>query len=118
MPRYLLWQALIVFLLFSCNQQPKVQLHPNATFLQTQSTRVDSILLEMSLEEKIGQLILFNPDAQLDHLEDSIFHYAENRFLGGVMLDDLDFFTYLEWINKLQSQQTFLYLMHQTSKFR
>jgi CubicO group peptidase (beta-lactamase class C family)/beta-glucosidase-like glycosyl hydrolase len=103
MPRYLLWQALILFLLFSCNHQPDVQVKLNASFLDSESTWVDSMLLEMSLEEKIGQLILFKPEAQLENLEDSLFQYAEKNYLGGVMLKGLDFFTYQEWINSLQS---------------
>ena len=104
MPRYLLWQALILLLLYSCSPQPEVQEKLNATFLQTQSTWVDSMLLEMSLEEKIGQLILFKPDSQTKNLQDSIFRYANNNHLGGVMLKGLDFFTYLKWINDLQSK--------------
>ena len=60
----LLWQTLILLLLLSCNRQPDVQVQLNASFLQSQSTWVDSMLLEMSLEEKIGQLILFKPNAQ------------------------------------------------------
>lgn len=104
MPRYLLWQTLILFLLFSCSPQPEVQVKLNASFLQNQSTWVDSMLLEMTLEEKIGQLILFKPDAQKENLEDSLFDYAHNNYLGGVMLKGLDFFTYHEWINSLQAK--------------
>ena len=104
MSRYLLWPSLILLLLYSCSPQPEVPLQLNAGFLQNQSTWVDSMLLEMTLEEKIGQLILFKPDTKNPHLEDSIFHYVANNYIGGVLLKGLDFFTYMEWINALQSQ--------------
>ncbi len=106
MSRKLLWQALILFLLFSCNKQPEVQVKLNASFLQSQSSWVDSMLLEMTIDEKIGQLILFKPDSELENLEDSLFYYVDNNYLGGVMLQDLDFFTYLEWINSLQHKSS------------
>lgn len=102
--RDLLWQALILLLLFSCNSQSDVQVQLNGSFLQTESKWVDSMLLEMTLDEKIGQLILFKPDTQTKHLQDSIFNYTENNYVGGVLLKGLDFFTYLEWINALQQK--------------
>ncbi len=104
MPRKLLWQALILLLLYSCTPQPEVEERYNALFLQSQSSWVDSMLLEMTLEEKIGQLLLFTPDAGSPNLEDSIFYYVENNYLGGIMLKGLDLFTYQEWINVIQHE--------------
>lgn len=104
MSRFLLWQGLITILLFSCNRRQEMPTHLNASFLQTESVWVDSMLLEMTLDEKIGQLLLFKPDATTVNLEDSLFYYVEKKYLGGVLLKGLDFFTYTEWINALQQK--------------
>ncbi len=102
MPRLLLWQALILFLIFSCNRQPDEPLQLNASFLKPQSGWVDSMLLEMSVDEKIGQLLLYKPGIHDHNVEDSLLYYAKNNYLGGVMLNGFDLFSYMDWVNTLQ----------------
>ena len=84
-----LWLFFIIwFILPSCKQQEDLVL-PNAVpYLSDHWDGIDSLLLNMSLPEKIGQLVFWKIHAKdsATHIP-TLFLLAENGALGGVILD-------------------------------
>jgi len=102
----MLRQFLLVFifiaLLCSCNRS---EVHYNAIdapFMQVQSDWADSMLLTMTVEEKIGQLLVLKADVAQESFSDSLLVWSEAGMIGGMILSDLPVGAYLELLDLVQ----------------
>ncbi len=77
-------------LLASCQPQSDVP-PPVAPFAGADSAQIDSLLRVLTLEEKIGQLIFWEPETVDDDVAASVFHQLEKGRVGGLMLPQMQF---------------------------
>lgn len=87
---------------WTCNRSEFPQHKNNAPFLQMTSDWADSLLLEMTLEEKIGQLIFVRSDMQAEGRVDSLLKWAWNGNIGGLILENLPLSEYVQLFDTLQ----------------
>lgn len=79
-----------IFILMTACQQDKDKTTVSPTpFLRTETAGVDSLLAQMSMEEKVGQLLLFQSDLSTDSLKDQLFQQLHHGALGGLLLEQL-----------------------------
>lgn len=110
MPRLLLF-LLALQLLVACQRTENVYEPSHAPFMQVNSGWADTLVQEMSLEEKIGQLIMFKGNAQKGYDKDSLFYWTERGWIGGLLLNDLtlkDFVGQTDTCKKLSSVPLFI----------
>ncbi|MFK8103596.1 MAG: serine hydrolase [Saprospiraceae bacterium] len=78
--------------------------HPqdfNAPFLTTKTAWADSVLLQMTLDEKLGQVLLLQTDLQSSLGKDSIFQWMETGRVGGLLLENIPLDSFLWWQDSL-----------------
>ncbi len=80
----------IGMLFFSCFRTPEGHVRLHAPFMKGDLTWVDSIVATMTLEEKIGQLILLETDYAMECPEDSIQYWSREGMITGLMPKNLD----------------------------
>jgi beta-N-acetylhexosaminidase len=73
--------------------EKKVEVEPpvivkNVQFLGVESPWVDSLINNMSIEEKIGQLILVEADPDAEGMKDSLTHWITKYKVGGLRFQD------------------------------
>jgi beta-N-acetylhexosaminidase len=73
------------FLVSSCQHRPEV-LPPVVPFAGADTAQVDSLLSVLTLEEKIGQLILWEPETVDEAAAASILHQVRKGRVGGLLL--------------------------------
>jgi len=93
---------LLVVALLSCRREDLPFEQTHTPFLNSNTEWVDSMLLAMDVDEKIGQLILYQPTLQDSLQKDTLLALAQNKKLGGVILRDLALQEYLYMIDTLQ----------------
>ncbi len=99
--RYVILLSLAVLMLTCKRQELNYELL-HAPFLQLATAEADSLLLTMSTDEKIGQLLIFQPKLQ-DSLDRAhLLTLTTESKLGGVILEDLKFLEYTFLIDSLQ----------------
>lgn len=98
-------RAFLIFftitLLSSCFHQEEVRVVRNTPFLNVDHTKADSVLRLMTLEEKIGQLIVLKTDFKNVGIKKSALHLVKGGLLGGVILEDLKVNEYIQVIDSL-----------------
>jgi len=104
--RYLFLSMLVV-MLFACTRQEAKREVVYTPFLQEEATWADSMVFSMSLDEKIGQLFLFQPSIKDSLQRDSLIRLAQENRLGGVILEGLDLVNYFELIDSMQGLSRF-----------
>ena len=92
--------VLIIFFCSACERTDNVYEPLHAPFMQVDPVWADSILQGMTLEQKIGQLILLKTDSKSTIEKDSLYHWVENGLLGGLLMNDLKL---NEFINRLDT---------------
>ena len=75
----------------------EIQLNKTAPFLEQDSVWADSVLRTMSLEQKVGQLIMIAAGSHEDSLSDRLMEYVQP---GGIYLTGGDFERYISWRKK------------------
>jgi len=104
-------KCLFILLLFSvilaCNRQEFSGSTIHAPFLKGESTWADSMLLEMTLDEKIGQLFILQNDLSKEGSVDSLFKLSKNGQLGGIILEGLAIDQYVTIVDSLQKTLRF-----------
>ena len=99
MHRILPFVALLVIVL-SCHRKEKDFDQIYAPFLQTQTEWADSMLLEMTLDEKIGQLLILQSSGII--ATDTLAQWTWNGYLGGWMPEDISLDEYIFLTDTLQ----------------
>ena len=98
---------LLFSIILSCNRQEFSGPTIHAPFLKGESTWADSILLEMTLDEKIGQLLFLQNDLSQKGSTDSLFALAKSGNIGGILLDGLALDQYVTIVDSLQKTVRF-----------
>ncbi len=108
MSRYVLHICLLGCLcaVLACNRLPDIPIHMHAPFQQLSSNWVDSLLIEMTTEEKVGQLLFLKSELRDSTAEDSLFNWIAQYQLGGVMLQQLPLGRYIDFIDSIQRRAT------------
>ncbi|TAK49337.1 MAG: hypothetical protein EPO28_00825, partial [Saprospiraceae bacterium] len=78
----------LVFLVPSCQNKLGVQ-PTDITFAGADTAQVDSLLTVLTLEEKIGQLIVWEPEKVDETTASAIYHQVEKGHVGGVILPQM-----------------------------
>ena len=99
--RYISLISLIVTLL-ACTRQETNYIPQHAPFMQTSTSQADSVLLTMTIDEKIGQLLVFQPQLKDSLQVDTLIRLASDNRLGGVILEGLKLIDYISLIDSLQ----------------
>ena len=73
----------------SCFHRQENIVVQNTPFLNVDQTRADSILRRLTLEEKIGQLIILKTDFKDENIKESIYKWNRTGVLGGVILENI-----------------------------
>ena len=85
----------VAFICSSCIRQDVDEDAGAIPFLGAEEAIVDSILIKMSLEEKIGQLILWNVDFAHGTQKKMLYQRLQEKKIGGVLLRNLPIDEYL-----------------------
>ena len=102
MLRQLIVIFLLIGLLHSCDRSEVHYAAIDAPFMQVQSQWADSMLLNMTTEEKIGQLLILEGDTGQEYFSDSLLAWTEAGMIGGMILSDLTVGAYLELLELAQ----------------
>ena len=90
-----------ICVILACNRT-EITIEPGqAPFLNIDSNWADSMMLELTLEEKIGQLFVLRPDSVVQ-LKDSILGWGSTGKLGGIILENVDLDTFAHLVDTLQ----------------
>ena len=90
-----------LYLILACNRT-EITIQPGqAPFLNIDSDWADSMMLELTLEEKIGQLFVIRPDATTLQKAAIIEDGKVGKF-GGVLFENMDLEGYAHLVDTLQ----------------
>ena len=89
--------------LSSCFHRQENIVVQNTPFLNVDQTRADSILRRLTLEEKIGQLIILKTDFKDENIKESIYKWNRTGVLGGVILENLKVLEYVDILDSLNT---------------
>lgn len=89
--------------LSSCFHQQQDRVVRNTPFLNVDHDKADSLLSLMTLEEKIGQLLVLKTDFKNKNVKKSAYQLVKSGLLGGVILEDLKVLEYIQVLNSLNS---------------
>ena len=89
--------------LSSCFHREEETVVRNTPFLNVDHTKADSILRQMTLAEKIGQLIILKTDFKDENTKESVYQWVNQGILGGVILEKLEVLEYVDVLDSLNS---------------
>ncbi len=98
MTRISAYLGLFLLLLLQCDVQ-KETVDNGSPFLTIEPTEIQSLVADMSFEEKIGQLLILETTLGPELNEDSIYAYARNNQISGVILSGLDVIQYMRIVD-------------------
>jgi len=90
-------------ILSSCFHREEDSVVQNTPFLNVDHTNADSILSQMTLAEKIGQLIIVKTDFKNNNTKESVYQLASQGIFGGVILEKLEVLEYVDVLDSLNS---------------
>lgn len=94
--------TLLPLLLFSsCFHQEVESVVEHTPFLNVDQTKADSVLKNMTIEEKIGQLIILKTNFQNDFTKEDAYQLAKSGVISGVILNDMEIKAYLQAVSTL-----------------
>ncbi len=92
---------LTTLVLISCLRTEEDKVVQHTPFLNVDDSSANALIQHMTLEEKIGQLIVLKSDLKNDSLRDSIYQWSRQGIFGGVLLQDLKLADYIKVIDTL-----------------
>lgn len=90
--------GLFLLLLLQCDVQQEA-VDNGSPFLTIEPTEIQSLVIDMSFEEKIGQLLILETSLGPSINEDSIYNYVKRNQISGVILSDLDVIQYMRIVD-------------------
>lgn len=92
-------------LLFKCNctRQESLYLPYKPLFLAEQSSQIDSIVGEMSIEELIGHLFILRTTVRDTSDEQTLINHIQRKEIGGVLLENMKIEDYLKLTEHLKA---------------
>ena len=82
--------SMLLVLLISCSKQDEFVEKVNTPILQLDLKEVEFLLSGMSLEEKVGQLLILNSKDSSQENTDSILNWASQNKLSGLIFENID----------------------------
>ncbi len=98
---------LIISFTFACQRSGDWHEAIQAPFMQVSEAYVDSLLIQMTNEEKIGQLIILKTSLDEDHTEVELIDWAKTAKLGGMILQNQTVEDYIRLVDQIQTQAAF-----------
>jgi len=93
-------------MLFSCTRPPETPVKEVIPFQNIDTRQIDSLLIEMSLNDKIGQLVFYKSNLKKPGEKDSLLSGIARGHVGGVLLDDLALEKYIDLTDQCRSLST------------
>jgi len=93
----------IIALLAACQRSGDWHEAIQAPFMQVDEAYVDSMMVKMSHEEKIGQLIIVKTSLDEDSAEEQLYNWASSGHIGGMILNDQAVDDYIRILNTVQN---------------
>jgi len=93
---------LILLVLFSCTRHDETMNSTHSPFLSVESAWVDSMLVKMTLDEKIGQLIFLKTSLPEETSSEQIYQWTQKGKIGGVLLENIELNQFLSFHDTLQ----------------
>ncbi len=93
-------------MLVGCHEQTVVDnqiLLTHNPFSEINEVNAQKILNDLTLEEKIGQLLIYSPEGNDDCTQDSLDIWVENGYLGGVILQNISIRCFSGKLDTLQN---------------
>ncbi|MFT7450845.1 MAG: beta-N-acetylhexosaminidase, partial [Patescibacteria group bacterium] len=90
----------LLLVICSCHREEKNFEQIYAPFLQVETVWADSMLLEMTMDEKIGQLLVLKTTEEVD--KDSLAYWVWNLGIGGWMPEGISLSDYTSLTDSLQ----------------
>ena len=98
MIRITAYLGLFLLLLLQCDVQPEA-VDNGSPYLTIAPTEIQQLVSDMTLEEKIGQLIILETSLGPTITEDSIYQYARENQISGLILSGIDVIQYMRIID-------------------
>ncbi len=98
----LLPAVLVLLVLFSCQRREIETYQFHAPFMQGDIKWVDSLLTNMTIEEKVGQLVFLNTKIDSTAQEDSLFKWVHQQQIGGLMMKGLEVDNFIRLVDTIQ----------------
>ena len=97
----ILWGTIFLFSCLRTEEDSPAQYTP---FLNVDNTSADSLLQKMTLEEKLGQMIILKTNMKNENVQNSVFQWVKEGRVGGVLLKDLKIDQYITLIDSLNQK--------------
>ena len=92
----------ILLVIISCTRHDESVTSTRSPFLSVESAWVDSMLIKMTLEEKIGQLIFLKTKPSEEISTEQIFQWNKKGMFGGILLENFPLDQFLSFHDTLQ----------------
>ena len=99
---------LVTTLFFSCLRTEEDSPAQYTPFLNVDNTSADSLLQKMTLEEKLGQMIMLKTNMKNENIQSSVFQWVKAGHIGGIMLNDLEVEEYISLVDTLNHMSRIL----------
>ena len=100
---YKLFPAVLVLLvLFSCQRREVETYQFHSPFMQGDIKWVDSLLTNMTIEEKVGQLVFLDSKIDSTAQEDSLFKWVHRNQIGGLMMKGMEVENFIRLVDTIQ----------------
>ena len=103
MERLFLFTLLFAICTFQCERPAEVNVKVNTPFLQVDANEVEHLLKEMSLDEKLGQLIFLDTELNESVTKDSLYKWTSSQLLGGLVLRNTSVSNYIRIIERCKA---------------
>ncbi len=98
----LLPAVLVLLVLCTCQRRDVETYQFHAPFMQGDIRWVDSLLTNMTVDEKVGQLVFLNAKLDSTAQEDSLFHWVNQNQIGGLMMKNLEVNNFIRLVDTIQ----------------
>ena len=98
----LLPAVLVLLVLFSCQRREVETYQFHSPFMQGDITWVESLLTNMTVEQKVGQLIFLNTKIDSTAQEDSLFKWVHREQIGGLMMKGMEVENFIRIVDTIQ----------------
>ncbi len=93
----------LLVLLSGCTPHDHAFMEGNAPFLQTKASWVDSLIRQMPLEEKLGQLLLVNSSYYHPQKKADLIRWSQDGQIGGFLQTNIPSGDFVSLVNETQA---------------
>jgi len=89
--------------MMSCNRKGDWHEAIHAPFMEIDERYADSILLSLTIDEKIGQLMILRSSTTEQCYEDSLYNWARDGKISGMILENLELNEYIRYVDNCRT---------------